>query len=158
MAFPTPPAYTGSKKQTSQGTGLWVNPTLASPPVWVFIGECQGAKFSDKQMFDDSTNLQSTAKEFLGILPDPGKLNVMLNRVSTDAGQAVLLASQKAGTRLPYALVFPINVPAGQSTAGDQRLFNAYVEALSPQVEKNKGIDSTFDLQISGPITDIQGS
>jgi hypothetical protein len=158
MAFPNMPSYSGSKAQSSQGTGIWVNPTNASPPVWVFIGEAMGAKFSDKTQFDDSSNLQSTQKEFLPILPDPGKLSVTLNRVSTDAGQAALAASKAAQTRLQYAVVFPINTAAGQSSAGDQRLFLAYVESLSPQIEVNKKITSAFDLQITGPITEIEGS
>ena len=161
MAFPNPPAYAGSKKQSSQGTSIWVNyqaGVSTSPPAWVFIGECLGAKFGDKNMFEKSTNLQSEAEEFLPILPDPGKLNVTLNRVSTDAGQQALQAAKLSGVRLGFAVVLPINAAAGQTTAGDQRQFQAYVESLAPDIAANKGITSAFDLQISGPITDIQGS
>jgi len=160
MPNPTPPAYAGSKAQTSQGTCIWVNPSGSSPPTWVFIGECLGAQFSDKNMFDKSTNLQSTAEEFLALLSDPGKLNVELNRVSTDAGQAALSASYHATppTRLQYLVVFPINEAAGQTTQGDSRTFLAYVEEFSPQIKVNTRITTKFTLQISGPITEAEGS
>lgn len=158
MAYPTPPAYAGSKAQSSQGTGIWINPLNASPPTWIFIGEPLGAQFSDKAQFDDSTNLQSTAKEFLSILDDPGKLSVKLNRVSNDAGQVALQAAKVGHTRDGYSVVFPKNALAGQTTAGDQRNFLAYVEELSPQIESNKKIGSSFTLQISGGITDVEGS
>lgn len=159
MAYPTPPTYTGSKAQTSQGTSIWVQ-TAASPVTWVFIGECLGATFSDKNMFDKSTNLQSTAEEFLALLQDPGKLNIELNRVSTDAGQAALSTSYHNAppTKLPYSVVFPVNTAAGQSTTGDQRNFNAYVEDFSPQVKVNTRITTKFTLQISGAITEVEGS
>lgn len=158
MAFPTPPVYAGSKAQTSQGTSIWVNAGAASPPTWVYIGECLGAKFSDKAQFDDSTNLASTAKEFLSTLDDPGKVNITLNRVSTDAGQVILAASKAAKRRDQYAVVLPINTVAGQTTTGDQRVFLAYVEAFSPQIEVNKKITSMFDLQVTGGIADTEGS
>lgn len=167
MAFPTPPAYAGSKSQTSQGTIIWVNfqassppgsGSSTSPPTWVPIGECLNAEFSDKAMFDKCTNLQSQAEEFLAILPDPGKLNVDLNRVSSDDGQQALQISKANGLRLQYAVVFPINFAEGQSTAGDQRQFNAYVEEFHPVIKTNARITNKFTLQISGPINDIAGS
>jgi hypothetical protein len=157
MAYPTPPAYTGSKSQTSQGTSIWAsNPT--SPLSYVFIGETLGADFSDKAMFDDSSNLQSGAKEFLAVLPDPGKLDVDLNRVSPDPGQTLLAAAKANGTRLAFSTVFPINTVAGQATSGDQRNFLGYVETLSPRIKVNTKITTKFSVQISGPITEVPGS
>lgn len=160
FTYPTPSAYTGSKAQTGQGTLIYINPTNASPPVWVEIGEPKGAQFSDKNEFDDATNLQSTAKEFVATLPDPGKLVVDLNRVSTDTGQAAVATSYHAvpPTKLQYLVVFPIDTAAGQTTYPDARQFYAYVESISPEVKVNKIITSKFTLQISGPITEIEGS
>jgi hypothetical protein len=155
MAYPVPPAYTGSKSQTSQGTAIWAsNPT--SPLAYVFIGECLGATFSDKLMFDKSTNLQSTAEEFLPVLADPGKLEVDLNRVSTDPGQTLLTAARAAGTRLAWSVVFPLEI--GQTTSGDQRNFLGYVESQAPQIKVNTRITSKFSVQISGGITEVEGS
>lgn len=150
--------YTASKAQTSQGTLIYINPANASPPNWIKIGEPLNAEFSDKKNFDDSTNLESTAKEFLPILPDPGKLNVDLNRVSTDTGQAALQSDYTSGQRSQYKVVFPINTEAGQTTAGDERRFLAYVEQLSPSIKVDKKITTKFMLQITGAITPIQGS
>jgi len=126
--------------------------------VWVNIGEVTDAGFSDKNMFDDTTNLQSTAKEFLAILADPGKLTCTVNRVSTDTGQADVLTSFHAASRLTYQVLFPVNLAAGQTTTGDARQFLAYVEQISPDVKTDKKITSKFTLQITGPITDIEGS
>jgi hypothetical protein len=161
FSYPTPATYTGSKSQSSQGTLIYVNATATSPPTWVEIGEPKGAQFSDKNEFDDATNLQSTAKEFVATLADPGKLNVDLNRVSTDAGQAAVLASYHATpapTKLQYLVVFPINTAAGQTSYPDARMFSAYVESMSPDIKTNKIIGDKFTLQISGPITEIEGS
>lgn len=162
MAYPALPSYPGSKAQSSQGVGIWVNygtgGVSTSPPTWVFIGECLSAKFSDKNMFEDSTNLQSTAKEFLPVLQDPGKLTVKLNRVSTDPGQAAITALRLSQVRCQFSVVLPLNAAAGQTVAGDQRNFQAYVESNAPDIGVNKKIDTDFMLQISGPITDVEGS
>jgi len=160
MALPAAPAYTGSKSQSSQGSYIYVNPTNASPPEWVPIGEPLKMVFNDKNVFDDATNLQSQAKEFLATLPDPGKLEVDLNRVSTDAGQAALQASKSASppTKLPYLVVLPLNGPAGQTTTPDSATFEAFVESLHPEINADKKIISRFSLQISGPITWTEGS
>jgi hypothetical protein len=133
-----------------------MNPTLTSPPVWVTIGEPLEITFSDKNMFDDITNLQSTAKEFLIILPDPGILTVNLNRVSSDPGQAALRASYANGTRLPYQVLLPKT--GGQVTSGDVYTFLAYVEQFSPEVKTDKHITTVFHLRITGPITFTVGS
>lgn len=152
--------YTSSKAQTSQGTIIQVNPTLASPPVWVVIGEPLKIQFGDKNVFDDSTNLQSTAKEFLAVLPDPGLLAVDLNRVSNDAGQTAVSASFHANppTRLQYQVVMPINTAAGQATTGDTYTFLAYVESLAPDVNTDKKVMTKFSLRVTGPITFVAGS
>lgn len=151
-------AYTASKAQTSQGTLIEVNAGAASPPSWITIGEPLDAAFSDKNVFDDTTNLQSTAREFLPILPDPGKLQVNLNRVSSDAGQRILKTSLTTLRRDQYRVTFPINTAAGQSTQGDTRIFLAYVEELSPDIHNNKKIPTKFVLQITGAITETEGS
>jgi hypothetical protein len=152
-------AYTSSQSQTSQGVLLQIK-TVLSPVTWTTVGELLKGKFDDKNIFDDSTNTQSLAKEFLPVLPDPGKFDFTVNRVSTDAGQAALVAAKAAvpPTLLPMRVLFPVNTAAGQSTMGDQRTFSAYVEQLSPDIEVNKKITSSGMLQISGPITDIEGS
>lgn len=158
FSYPTPAAYAGSKAQVSQGTTLWINPTNASPPVWVQIGEPKNATFSDKNEFDESTNLSSAAKEFVATLPDPGGVDVELNRVSTDEGQAAVLASYHATppTLLQYLVVFPLE--PGQTVNPDAREFKAYVESYTPDVKVNKIVLEKFRLKISGPITEIEGS
>lgn len=152
--------YTASKAQTGQGTLISVNQGNASPPTWVVIGEPLGAAFNDKNMFDDSTNLQSVAKEFLATLPDPGVLSVDLNRVGNDAGQLILRADYAANppTRSGYKVVLPVNTAAGQTVTGDTYSFLGFVESLSPDVKTDKKIQSKFSIRITGPITFVAGS
>lgn len=153
-------SYTASKSQTGQGTTISINPNAASPPTWTVIGECLSVQFSDKNTFDDATNLQSVAKEFLATLQDPGKLTVDVNRVGNDAGQ-VLVHTDYVATppgRSQYKVALPINTAAGQSTAGDTYVFLAFVESLSPDVKVDKKIMSKFSLQVTGAITFTAGS
>lgn len=163
FSYPTPVNYAGSQAQTSQGTTLWVNYNPAtgagtSPPNWLQIGEPTNATFSDKNEFDESTNLSSQAKEFVAVLPDPGGLDVELNRVSENAGQNAVQASYHANppSLLTYLVVFP-QEPT-QASFPDAREFKAYVESISPDIKVNKIIKSKFKLKISGPITEIEGS
>lgn len=151
--------YTGSKAQTGQQTTISVS-AVVSPPTYTLIGEALSCTFSDKNMFDDTTNLESVAKEFLATLKDPGKLNVDLNRVSNDAGQTILSNSYYAAppTRLPYLVTMPINTAAGQTTTGDTYSFLAYVETFAPDVKVDKKITTKFALQITGAITFVEGS
>jgi hypothetical protein len=116
-------SYSKSQSQTSQGVLLQVDPTNASPPVWQTVGELLKGVFDDKNIFEDATNTQSLAREYLPTLADPGKFNFETNRVSTDPGQAALVASKAAvpPTLIHYQVLFPINVAAGQSTRGDAR-------------------------------------
>lgn len=153
-------SYGASKSQTSQGILLYINEGAASPPDWVLIGEPLSLTFSPKNEFDDPTNLQSLAKEYLATLQDPGKLNVDLNRVSTDAGQILLEADFSANppTRSQYKATFPVNTAAGQTTTGDVYTMLGFVETLAPEVKVNKKVTSKFSLQLTGPITLVVGS
>jgi hypothetical protein len=153
-------SYSASQSQSGQQTLIYINPSNASPTAFILIGEALSCTFSDKNMFDDSTNLQSIAKEFLAVLQDPGKLNVDLNRVSTDVGQVALQADFAAAppNRSGYKIVMPINTAAGQSTRGDTYTFLGYVEQLAPDVKVDKKITSKFTVQITGPITFTLGA
>jgi|SRR5579864_6273573 len=148
--------YVSSKAQSGQGTLIQINPTLASPSVWVTVGEPLSIMFGDKNIFDDTTNLQSTAKEFLAILPDPGILQVDLNRFSGDAGQVAVRNSYANLTRVPWQVVMPL--APGQSVSGDVYSFLAYVEQLTPDVKVDKKVTAKFSLRVTGAITFTLGS
>lgn len=161
-------SYTSSGAQTSQGVLLQVDSAggsggtggQGSPPSWVTVGELVDGGFSDKLQFDDSTNTQSLAKEFLATLPDPGKFSGTINRVSTDPGQAILVATRNANPSpaILFRVTFPINTAAGQTTRGDVRQFLAYVESISPDIKVDKKISSKLSLQITNSIIDIEGA
>jgi hypothetical protein len=152
-ATPFAAGYTASKAQSGLGSLLQVNGGGASPPTWTTIGEVIEGTMSPKNLFDDTTNLQSTAKEFLAVLPDPGKVTMTMNRVSNDPGQVFMQGSFQNRTRLQYQLVLPVNVAAGQTTTGDVYGFLAYVEDLAPDIKTDKKLVSKFTLQVTGGIT-----
>ncbi len=153
-------SYVASGAQSSQGTLIEINQGNASPPNWVVVAEPLGCMFGNKNMFDDSTNLQSTAKEFLAILPDPGKVTIDTNRVPMDAGQLKLQQDFNAAppTRSGYRVTLPINTNNGQSTRGDVFTFLGYVETFSPDVKTDKKITNRFGIQVTGPISYTQGA
>ena len=153
-------SYTASQSQSGQGTKLEINQGNASPPVWTQIAEPLGCMFGDKNMFDDSTNLSSTDKEFLAILRDPGKVSVDLNRVSSDPGQVKVNADFRANppTRSQYRVTLPINTAAGQSSTGDTFVFLGYVDTYTPDIKTDKKVVSKFTIQVTGAITFTQGS
>ncbi len=153
-------SYTSSQSQSSQGTKLEINQGNASPAVWTQVEEPLNCMFGDKNMFDDSTNLSSTDKEFLAILRDPGKVSIDVNRVSSGAGQIKINADFRANppTRSQYRVTMPINTAAGQSSTGDTYVFLAYVDTFSPDVKTDKKVVSKFTLQVTGAITFTVGS
>jgi hypothetical protein len=168
-------SYNSSLAQSSQGTIIQIddNPGgpggvggSGSPATWLTINEVKKITFSNKNMFADVTNTQSTAKEFLPVLQDPGKCECEVNRVSTDPGQGLLqnaftgtvVAGVPVPTKCLFRVVFPINIAAGQTTQGDIWQFLAYVEQLSPDLGVDKPVTSKFTLQITNGITVIEGN
>jgi hypothetical protein len=151
-------AYTASEAQSGLGTLLQINTSGDSPPSWTTINEVIDFSMSGKNMFDDTTNMQSTAKEFLATLPDPGKLTCTMNRVSTDAGQKAIFNAFNTRNRMNFQIVLPINYAAGQTTTGDTYSFLAYVETLQPDFKTDKKVVSKMDLQITGGVGFVEGS
>jgi hypothetical protein len=133
--------------------------TLSIGTTPVLVGEIVDLVQSGKQnKTDDSTNLQSTAEEFLPTLLAPGKWAITLNRVAGDAGQAAVLASFNGMTIVSYTIQLPKG--PSQTTTGDKFVFNALVEEWNDlsSVKADKKITTQGALKVSGPITFTAGT
>lgn len=153
-------AYNKSQAQTSQGVLLQVDVGDVSPASWTTIAEMLKWDFDDKNVFEDTTNTQSLAMEFLPTLPNPGNFTFELNRLSPgfEAGRAVLENAKVNQTLYQFRVQFPINAAGGQSSTGDQKVFWAFVEQLADGGAATKKITTKGSLKITGPIETIAGS
>ena len=146
-----PTGYTGSKAQVALGTQISIgtSPTL--------IGEVKSIKQTGNQWdTEETTNLQSTAKEFLPTLQDSGEYQIDGNRVAGDAGQVALEAAFAAGSLQPFKVTIPKS--ALQTTTGDSYAFTAMVLSREFSYESTKVIPFSVKLKVSGPITFTAGS
>ena len=158
-------SYTSSRAQSGNQAVVSINTGTVSTPTWVVVGEINDFNQSGTQnKTDDTTNLQSTAEEFLPTILTPGKFAGTMNRVSGDAGQ---VAAKTAFTSAPPTLnqwkvvlaKNPNSVPP-QTVTGDQLVFLAMVEEFANfgTVKPDKKVQTTFSLKVSGPIVETLGS
>lgn len=155
-------SYTGSKAQSGFGSKLEINTGTTSSPTWVLVDECVGlTQTGTANKTDDVTNLSSTAEEFIATILSPGSWDFMMNRLTASAGvgQAAVLTSFNAATIKQYKVTLPINIPCGQTTAGDFFVFLALVEKFPiSEVKVDKKVAYTATLKISGAIVFTPGS
>jgi len=154
-------SYGGSKAQSGNQTTLSINTGTVSTPVWTLIGEIGNfAQSGTQNKTDDTTNLQSTAEEFIPTILTPGKLSGAFNRVSSDGGQVAMKASFNAvpPTLVQYKAVLP-KTPS-QSSAGDSIVILGMVEELNNlgDIKPDKKVSTPFSIKISGPIVETLGS
>lgn len=151
--------YTGSQAQSGDGTLLEINTGTTSTPVWTAVGEITDLQQSGKQnKTDDTTNLQSTAEEFIPTLLSPGKWALTLNRVAGDAGQVAVKASFDGKTLKQYRITLP--QLATQATNGDRYTFTSLVEEFNDlsSVKADKKVTTQGALKVSGSIAFAAGA
>jgi hypothetical protein len=145
--------YTGSKGQVGLRTILSIGST---PTV---VGEVKSLKLNGRKWdTDDSTNMQSLAKEFISTIQDPGEWDIDFTRVSNDVGQIALEAAFASGAITTFTIQLPVNTKAGQSTTGDKFAFNALVTEVPYNFETTKIDSGSCKLKMSGPMTITVGS
>lgn len=141
--------YTGSKALSGQLTSLsiGVTPTL--------IGEITDIQQSGRQMATEpTTNLQSTAKEFVGTIMDNGAVEFAFNRIASDAGQLAVEAALVSG--VPVA--FTLQEPKGSfTTTGPKATFSGLVTE-SNLTWASKVITGKVKMLVSGAITWTPGT
>lgn len=92
----------------------------------------------------DSSNLDSTAKEFIIGMVDNGQFTMELDNDSSDAGQLALRAKRDASAKANFKLVLP-----DASTAS----FSGYVKKKGLGGGVDQALKSAVDIRISGAVT-----
>lgn len=92
----------------------------------------------------DTTDLDSTAKEFVSGIRDEGKFGFEIKRVKADAGQMALRAALASGAITGFRLTLP-----DASTA----TWQAMVKTMPASGGVNAVLKGKVDTKISGPVT-----
>jgi hypothetical protein len=155
-------AYTGSKAQAGRGTQLFIGGVTGAGGTETFtlVGEIKTSGIAGVQYDqEDVSNFQSGAyKEYLATMIDPGTLDMMGNRISTDGGQQAVEAAFLTGLTYDFKLVLPVSAKLGQTTTGDTYLFSGFVKSRDIPVDTTKAISWSVKIQLSGAPTYTQGS
>jgi hypothetical protein len=153
-------AYTGSAAISGNGTKLNINTGTVASPTWTLVGEVTEIAESGKQnKSDDTTNLESSATEFIPTIVDSGTFKITMNAV-VDTGQAAMATSFYAlpPTIVQYQIVLP--KMTGQATTPNKGVFSAMVEDFDDvgTIKADKKISISASLKVSGVIVWTQGS
>ena len=128
---------TGFTAYTSGGT--------ATPVQWTKVGNVRSYNGFDGSASEiERTNFDSTAKEFILGLFDPGQFAIEVDQDNTDAGQIALMTAQVTGLLKNFKLLLP---------NGNSATFTAYVKKFNSQGAVDQAVRRSADLRISGPIT-----
>lgn len=128
---------TGFTAYTSGGT--------ATPVQWTKVGNVRSYNGFDGAASEiERTNFDSTAKEFILGLFDPGQFAIEVDQDNTDAGQIALMTAQVTGLLKNFKLLLP---------NGNSATFTAYVKKFNSQGAVDQAVRRSADLRISGPIT-----
>jgi hypothetical protein len=144
-------SYTKSNAQQGRGTQL----SIGSSPTAVL--ELKTIKLSgNKWDTEDTTNLNSSVKEFLATIQDAGEWDISGNRVSGDAGQEAIETAFASGALTAFTIQLP--PLSGVQSTGDSYAFNAIVVERDFSIDVLKAVDFTCKLKVSGVVTMTAGT
>ncbi len=92
----------------------------------------------------DTTDLDSTAKEFISGIKDEGKFGFEIKVLKTDNGQIALRAARASGAITGFKLTLP---------DGSVATFSALVKTIPTSGAVNTVMKGKVDTRISGPVT-----
>lgn len=128
---------TGFTTYTSGGT--------ATPVQWTKVANVRSYNGFDGSASEiERTNFDSTAKEFILGLFDPGQFMIEVDQDNTDPGQIALMTALVTGLLKNFKLLLP---------NGNTATFTAYVKKFNSQGAVDQAVRRSADLRISGPIT-----
>lgn len=87
----------------------------------------------------------TTAREYLVDLPNPGELKLQANYVPTSVVQTYLLTAYKNGTLELFQVVY---------SSGQTSSFSAFVKNFERSIEAGKEVSVEITLKITGEVTD----
>jgi hypothetical protein len=129
---------------SAQGSTLHVNTGTTETPVWTKISGVTSYSGMDGAASDlDTTDLDSTAMEYINGLIDEGKFSFEAKRLNADAGQVALRAARTSGARTGLKLTLP---DAAVAT------FTVLVKTVPTAGGVNAVLKGNFDTKISGPV------
>lgn len=128
---------TGFTTYTSGGT--------ATPVQWTKVANVRSYNGFDGSASEiERTNFDSTAKEFILGLFDPGQFMIEVDQDNTDPGQIALMTALVTGLLKNFKLLLP---------NGNTATFTAYVKKFNSQGAVDQAVRRSADLRISGPVT-----
>lgn len=122
---------------TSAGTAT---PTAFTQILGIVSFDWQDGEGSDI----DATDLDSTSKEFLVGLQDPGTLSVELNVLTADTGQGACVAAKASGDTKAFKLTYP---------NGAIRTFDGIVRSMPESGGVDAKVSGSMSVRISGDVT-----
>ena len=119
----------------------------ATPVTFTAISEVQTFSGFDGQASElDTTDLNSTAKEFKLGLVDNGSFTFTMNTVLSDAGQTTVRSSRDTSTSRQYKLTLPSGTPSVAT-------FTAYAKQVPVAGGVDAVLKSNVSLRITGAVT-----
>ena len=117
----------------------------ATPVHWTKISNVKSYSGFDGSASEiERTNFDSTAKEFILGLFDPGAFSIEVDQDNSDAGQLALMTALVTGVAKSFKLLLP---------NGNTATFTAYVKKFNSQGAVDQAIRSSAELRISGPVS-----
>jgi len=119
----------------------------ASPEVFGTVGDVisiSGPQITKEEI--EVTALDSSAKEYIGALDDPGEISMELNWNPQDTEHVNLRADAEGNTQRNYRIVWG-------DVSSTQADFNAEVMEFSINTEPNDAVKASVRLKINGAIT-----
>ncbi len=127
------------------GFTAWSSGGSATPLLWTKISNVKSYNGFDGAASEiERTNFDSTAKEFILGLVDPGSFAMEVDQDNSDPGQLALMTAQVTGLAKSFKLLLP---------NGNSATFTGYVKKFNSQGAVDQAIRRSVDLRISGPIT-----
>lgn len=129
------------------GNGTILQVSAGSPTSLINVNNVRNVQFDTGSSAKvDMTNLQSSWKEFLLGLPDPGSLTFDVDVDWSDAGQAALRAARVARTKCDFKVI----LPAGTTP---NALMQGFVIKFPVQTAVDAPVKSSVECILTGPIT-----
>lgn len=150
-------SYTGSQAQSGLGSILSVNTGTVSTPTWTVVNEVADiVQNGYENETDDVTNMQSSAREFIGTILNPGTWEITMNRVSTNTGQAKMVSLLNSAATGQFQIQLVKNIV--QTTTGDLIAFSGIVQKYPLSIKPDKAIKVSATIKVSNAVTITEGS
>lgn len=139
-----------AKSRLSQGAKIAVS-GAASPSVFTNIANVTGINESgDSRDMLEQTNLDSTAKEYVGGLIDYGTVEVSVNYDTEEATHLTLQQLLASGAERDWRIT-----ESGGGSPGTRTQFKGFIQSASRSRAVNALVTATYTIKRTGPTTEI---